>query len=481
MPASSSSAGRSRSTSGVEPTPARLLLSAATQLESLEPDLARETYLEALAAAIWETGPEGRAELDCRGQSGRRRPARRRAPRALDLVLDALAVRLTRGLRRRPRPLLTSALAAVETLDVGPTDVDRVLWLAGNRAAGIIATEVWDYDAGRRLAERQVRVARDAGALVQLQFALNFLANNVVLSGDLPRQSPLLEEDRLVSKMTGRAAHRLHRTSSSKRSEATRNERRSSSRARPRSTGRAGSSTSRATQPPCCTTASVATSARSSTPSGSSSLTCSATRRLCCPNWPRQHREQTTSLRSGVRSRGYRRVSRVTPTAWALAAEARVCAFASEGAAAEAFHRDSIGLLETTSLRVDLARGHLLYGEWLRREGRRGEARHELRLAEHMLAEMGIVAFAERARRELLATGERLRKRTTSAAGSLTTQEVHIARLVQQGLSNPEIGTRLFLSARTVEWHLRNVFGKVGISSRRQLRDVDLDAHVAAP
>ena len=123
-------------------------------------------------------------------------------PRALDLVLDALAVRVTEGYDAAA-PLLTSALAAVATLDVGPTDVDRVLWLAGNRAAGIIATEVWDDDAGRRLAERQVRVARDAGALVQLQFALNFLANNLVLSGDLPAAAVLLEEDLLVSKMTG--------------------------------------------------------------------------------------------------------------------------------------------------------------------------------------------------------------------------------------------------------------------------------------
>jgi ATP/maltotriose-dependent transcriptional regulator MalT len=195
--------------------------------------------------------------------------------------------------------MLTRALAAVETLAVGPADVDRVLWLAGNRAAGIIATEVWDDDAGRRLA------------------------------------------------------------------------------------------------------------------------------------------------------------------------------------AAEALHQESIARLSTTSLRVDLARGYLLYGEWLRREGRRGEARDELRRAQSMLAEMGIAAFAERARRELQATGGKMRRRRASAPGTLTTQEAQIARLVQQGLSNPEIGTRLFLSARTVEWHLRNVFGKVGISSRRQLRDIDLDAHVA--
>ena len=123
-------------------------------------------------------------------------------PRAIDLVLDSLAVRLTEGYEPAA-PLLSRAIAAVATLDVGPPDVDRVLWITGNRAAGIIANEVWDYDAGRTLAERQVRVARGAGALVQLQFALNFLANNLVLAGDLPAAAALLEEDRLVSKMTG--------------------------------------------------------------------------------------------------------------------------------------------------------------------------------------------------------------------------------------------------------------------------------------
>ncbi|MDQ1434412.1 MAG: hypothetical protein QOF59_1228, partial [Actinomycetota bacterium] len=124
-----------------------------------------------------------------------------------------------------------------------------------------------------------------------------------------------------------------------------------------------------------------------------------------------------------------------------------------------------------------LARTHLLYGEWLRREDRRGDARVQLRIAYDTLTSMGLAAFAERARRELLATGEKIRKRAEPAAGSLTAQEMQIARLVRRGLSNPEIGTRLFLSPRTVEWHLRNIFGKFGLSSRRQLRDLD-DAYL---
>ena len=141
---------------------ADLLLSAATQLQSLNPELARERYLEALSAAIWQSGPDRRAGVDAAATAARAAPPAGEPPRALDLVLDALAVRLTAGYAAAA-PLLTRALAAVATLDVGPTDVDRLLWLTGNRAAGIIATEVWDCDAGRTLAERQVRIARDAG------------------------------------------------------------------------------------------------------------------------------------------------------------------------------------------------------------------------------------------------------------------------------------------------------------------------------
>jgi len=173
--------------------------------------------------------------------------------------------------------------------------------------------------------------------------------------------------------------------------------------------------------------------------------------------------------------------ARATPTDWALGIDARIQALASSGSVAEAYYRDSIERLSKTSLRVESARTHLLYGEWLRREARRGDAREQRRIAYDMLASMGLAAFGERARRELLATGEKIRKRAEPAAGSLTAQEMQIARLVRQGLSNPEIGTRLFLSPRTVEWHLRNVFGKVGVSSRRQLRDLDEAYLVDAP
>jgi ATP/maltotriose-dependent transcriptional regulator MalT len=150
--------------------------------------------------------------------------------------------------------------------------------------------------------------------------------------------------------------------------------------------------------------------------------------------------------------------------------EARSRALLSEGDRAEELYREAIERLGRTRVPAELARAHLLYGEWLRRENRRLDARQELRTAHEMLTEMGMEAFAQRARQELTATGETVRKRTVDTAVDLTPQELQIARLAGGGLSNPEIGTQLFLSARTVEWHLRKVFSKLGISSRRQLR-----------
>ena len=157
-------------------------------------------------------------------------------------------------------------------------------------------------------------------------------------------------------------------------------------------------------------------------------------------------------------------------TDWALGIEARCRALLSDGGAADELYREAIDRLSRTRLRPELARAHLLYGEWLRREARRVDAREQLRAAHDMLAAIGMEAFAERARRELLATGETVRKRTTDASSVLTAQETQIARLARDGRTNPEIGAQLFLSSRTVEWHLRKIFAKLGIGSRRELQ-----------
>jgi DNA-binding CsgD family transcriptional regulator len=158
-----------------------------------------------------------------------------------------------------------------------------------------------------------------------------------------------------------------------------------------------------------------------------------------------------------------------TATGWALGIEARSRALVSRGAAAEDAFREAVDRLDRTRIRAELARTHLLYGEWLRREGRRVDARERLRTAHDMFDAIGMVAFAERARLELRATGETARKRAAGSPVELTAQEALIARLAVEGLSNPEIGARLFISARTVKYHLGKIFTKLGISSRAQL------------
>jgi ATP/maltotriose-dependent transcriptional regulator MalT len=178
-----------------------------------------------------------------------------------------------------------------------------------------------------------------------------------------------------------------------------------------------------------------------------------------------------TGHRAGAQEALERLVETTQPsgTDSALGIEARSRALLSEGGVADDHYRDAILQLSRTPLRTELARAYLLHGEWLRREGRRVEARESLRNSYEQFAAIGMEAFAERARRELVATGERVRKRGLDPRDSLTPQEEQIARLARDGQSNPEISAHLFLSTRTVEWHLRKVFAKLGIASRKEL------------
>jgi DNA-binding CsgD family transcriptional regulator len=176
---------------------------------------------------------------------------------------------------------------------------------------------------------------------------------------------------------------------------------------------------------------------------------------------------------TGTAAGAYRRLTAMTGPAgtdWALGLAARSRALLSDGDEAEDSYREAIDRLGRTRLRVELARAHLVYGEWLRRDNRRADARTQLRTAHEMLDAMGLAAFAERARRELAATGETVRARTVDTVTALTAQEAYIARLARDGRTNAEIGAQLFLSVRTVEWHLRKIFIKLGIASRRELR-----------
>jgi DNA-binding CsgD family transcriptional regulator len=461
---------------------AQLLLSAARQLESLDSSAARETYLEALAAAIWASGADEQGELRDAASAATAATPTNSGPGALDLVLDALAARIVDGFAVAA-PKLRSALDAIASVDDDLAGVDRIVWLAGNRAAGIISTEVWDYEAGRALAERQVRVARSAGSLVQLQFALNFLANHLVLAGDLAGAAALLDEDRLISRLTGAPA--VGYTSLMLAAFTGDEERTASLIATTTATAAADG------QGRIVAFADYAAAVlHNGLGRHERALDCA--RRLFAGEVlgyqtlalsefaEAASRTGDTAALAQARQWVSARV-RETPTEWAQGIDARVRALASNGRTAERHHRASIAHLHATELRVEVARAHLLFGEWLRREGRRGEARDELRVAYDMFKQMTLAAFAERARRELLATGERVRRSSSPGPGALTAQEAQITRLVRQGLSNPEIATRLFLSARTVEWHLRNVFGKVGVSSRRQLRDIDLGTFATEP
>jgi DNA-binding CsgD family transcriptional regulator len=455
----------------------RLLLTAARRLEPLDAPLARETHLEALGAAVWAGDVGSPGALRAAAEAARAAPPGPDPPRPVDVLLDGLALRLTEGYAAAA-PTLTRALQQVVALDVTDEEVGRWLWLAGGRATvWLVALELWDAESWHALVTAQARFARDTGALVQLQYALNSLAAAHLFAGELTAAARLLEEERLIGEASGSppigytemtlAAWRGREAQASALIEAT------SRAATARGVGRmvnaatsassvlynglgrhdtAGDAAWRAFQRdqlgfgPFV----VPELAEAASRTGDEVLVRAAL------DWLSERTEHT----------------RVTPSAWALGIQARVRALLSEGDAADGLYRESIAHLGRTRVRVQLARAHLLYGEWLRRQRRRLDAREQLRTAHDLLEAMGMEAFADRARRELRATGETARKRTVETGGELTAQEAVIARLAREGLSNPEIGTRLFISARTVQYHLGKVFAKLDISSRSQLHRV---------
>jgi DNA-binding CsgD family transcriptional regulator len=452
---------------------ARLLLSAARRFEPVNVGLARETYLEALGAALvaGELGrPGGVREA---AEAARAAPPGPDPPRVIDVVLDALALRLTEG-HAAAAATLSRALERLVTLDAG--EASRLLWLGGGRATRIIAGGLWDFEAMYALTARQVKVAREAGALVHLQVALNWLGVLHLVMGEPAAAERLIEEDRLIAEATGNppvgyaamvlAAWQGREQQASELIKAT------VQRATARGTG---------------ILAGIAACASAVLDNG---LGRYDTARDAAQE-VFEHDDVTFGYvvvaelaEAAARTGDVTLVQaaldwlservRVTPTEWVLGIEARVRALLSDGEAAERCYRESVERLGQTRVRAELARSHLLYGEWLRRQGRRLDAREQLRTAHQMLEEMGMAAFAERARRELRATGEIARPRTAPAAlaagsSALTAQEAQVARLARDGLSNPEIGARLFISTSTAKYHLSNVFTKLAISSRSQL------------
>jgi DNA-binding CsgD family transcriptional regulator len=462
---------------------ARLLLGAAKRLEPLNVDSARETHLESLRAAIWAADSAGPGAQREAAEAARAAPPGRQPPRAVDVKLDALAVRLTEG-SVAAAPLLTRALELSLAVDDGIDQIGRSRWLTRSRASDIVAIEVWDAESFHALASRQVQFARDTGALVQLQFALNLLAWTNLLAGELATTGLLIEEDRRIAEATGNPPlgymAKTYAAWQGREAEAT---------------GLIEATELEATSRGMGRVVSFAAYTRSVLNNGLGRH--DAARDAAWRVFEDDHLAfgpfvlpelAEAASRTGdldlVRAALEWLTDRTpaTPTDWALGVEAGIGALLSDGDAADRLYRESISRLSRTRFRAQLARAHLLYGEWLRRERRRLDARVQLRTAHDLLDTMGMLAFAERARRELLATGETARKRSVGTSDELTAQEAQIAWLARDGLSNPEIGARLFISPRTVQYHLRKVFTKLGISSRNQLdRVLGSDVNTVRP
>jgi len=442
-----------------------LLLKAAKRLEPLDLELARETYLSAWMAALFAGRFAGAGDLMEVSRAARSLRSDH-SSRPVALVLDALTLLVTDG-PTAAAPALRQAASVFASASISAEEGIRWGWLA--QAA---ASAVWDDVRWRAMLLRQVQIARDVGALDQLPIDLGSLGTDAAWSGDFAAAAALVAETDAVCEATGSrsapfaamllAALRGDQAEAAPLIEAT---------IAGATAGGQGIAVTYAHWAAAVLANGLGRYADALEAARQASQDKPA---LYMAMWalPELIEAATRTGNTHMASDALVRLAETTQaggTDFGLGMEARSRALLSEGEAAEGCYREAIDRLGRTQLRPELARAHLLYGEWLRREGRRVDARTQLKTAHEMLAAMGAEAFAERARRELLATGETVRKRTVQAPDTLTAQEAQIARLARDGRTNPEIGAQLFLSARTVEWHLRKVFTKLGISSRREL------------
>ncbi|MFJ6895675.1 AAA family ATPase [Streptomyces hokutonensis] len=451
-----------------------LLLEAAGRFEAVDARLARETYLDALSVAMFVGRLADRVGMTEVAKAARSTPSAQRGTSASHLLLDGLAELIADG-PAAGTPVVRRALRAFRDARLPCTRDEHLRWLF---VAVRAAHEIWDDGAWQDLADRQVRLARDEGALSVLPLALSQRVFVHLHAGEQAAAGSLVAELTAIREATGHPLPSYGAMSlacwQGRGQDAARLVETAVEEATAHGEG-IGLSLAHHS-------ASVLYNGlgRFEEALASAERAAAYPEELGHSHWSLVELIEA-AVRSGQPARAQAALERLTVstgsagTPWALGVEARCRALLCDGDGddeAERRYRESIAHLSATSARAELARSHLLYGEWLRRQRRRADARVQLRTAHGMTEAMGMAAFAARARRELRATGETARKRAAATRPELTPQEAQIARLAREGLSNPEIGTRLFLSPRTVQYHLGKVFSKLDITSRGQLRGV---------
>jgi DNA-binding CsgD family transcriptional regulator len=443
-----------------------LLLTAARSFEALDLRLARETYLDALTAVLFPARLAPGGSVLETARAARAAPPSSQPPRPPDLLLDGLTLLITEGYATGA-PTLRAAVNAFRDEDIPQGKGRRWLWLASRVAAFLWDDEAWDV-----LSERFVQLARDAGNLSALPLALTTRTGMHLFEGRLAMASSLADELAAVNEATGSnlvayapltlAAFQGREAEAGRLIEAA-----------TRELVRQGAGQG-------LTFIHWATAVLHNGLSQYEQALVAAQHateerlevRLATWGLVELIEAAARSGKTELAGDALGRLSQTTAasgTDWALGIEARSRALLTEGEAAKGLYRQAIESLERTRVRVELARAHLLYGEWLRRERRRLDAREQLRHAYKLFTEFGMEAFAVRARVELEATGEHARKRTADTRDDLTPQEAQISRLAADGATNQEIAAQLFISPSTVDYHLRKAFRKLGVKSRTQL------------
>ncbi|MCX4968112.1 LuxR C-terminal-related transcriptional regulator [Streptomyces sp. NBC_00654] len=443
-----------------------LLLDAAGRLERIDDGQAREAYLEAVGAAVFAGRLNGGIGVREVAEAARAAPRGAQPPRPSDVLLDGLTTRFADGYVPGASPLKPALRAFRRAAGRDEDDAMRWLWLTW-----LVAGDMWDDEAWHELTTHAVRAARATGALNFLPLALAYRAAVHVHAGEFDLASALINESDNITEVTGNSPLGY-----------------------PSLLLVAWRGEARAAEL-------IQAGARDAAAWGEGRAIGLAHYLLAVLyNGLGRYREALASagrageyedlavvgfslvelVEAGARGdaldaaeEALRRLAEraeASGTDWALGVLARSRALLGGGRTADLLYREAIERLERSRVAVDLARTHLLYGEWLRRENRRLDAREHLRTAYEMLHGFGARAFAERARRELLATGESVRQRAADIREALTTQEAQIARLAAEGRTNSEIGAELFISPRTVEWHLHKVFTKLEVNSRNKLR-----------